>query len=186
MGIISRNIMSKFSWSHPFCRFCLFSSTFMSGDQLPRVGQGRCGFEAAAVSRHCAPMRSFFLRRWKTFWGTLRSILGFCAQSHWWKCALDCLEAQCIASRMEGLGVDNDNSPRDWNTVAENKFQFQLLKLDLLEWLVLLEVDEAVELLLASRNCCSALQSRHSSLVHRRRHLHCTELNTAVLQHSSI
>ena len=67
--------------------------------------------------------------------------------------------------------MDNDNGPRDWNTVAENKFQFQLLKLDLLEWLVLLEVDEPVDLL-ASRNCCSALQSRHSSLVHRRRHLH--------------
>ena len=60
LGKISRNIMSKFSWSHPFCRFCLFSSTFMSGDQLPRVGQGICGFGAAAVSRHCAPMRSFF------------------------------------------------------------------------------------------------------------------------------
>ena len=52
--------------------------------------------------------------------------------------------------------MDNDNVLRDWNTVAENKFQFQLLKLDLLEWLVLLEVDEAGGLL-ASRNCCSAL-----------------------------
>ena len=150
----------------------------MSGDQLPRVGRGICGFGAAAVSRHCAPMRSFFFEEMENllgdfalYFGTLCSISGFCAQSHWWKCALDCLEAQCIASRMEGLGVDNDNGPRDWNTVGENKFQFQLLKLDLLEWLVLLEVDEPVELL-ASRNCCSALQSRHSSLVHRRRHLH--------------
>ena len=158
----------------------------MSGAQLPRVGRGICGFGAAAVSRHCAPMRFFFGGDGKPFGGFLCSILGFCAQSHWWKCALDCLEAQCIASRMEGLGVDSDNGPRDWNTLGENKFQFQLLKLDLLEWLVLLEVDEPVELLLASRNCCSALQSRHTSLVHRRRHLHCTQLNTAVLQHSSI
>ena len=60
LGIISRNIMSKFSSSHPLCRFCLFSSTFMSGDQLPRVGHGICGFGAAAVSRQCAPMRSVF------------------------------------------------------------------------------------------------------------------------------
>ena len=106
LGKISRNIMSKFSSSHPLCRSCLFSSTFMSGDQLPRVGQGICGFGAAAVSRHCAPVRSIFWGRWKTFLGTLRSILRLCAQSHWWKCALDCLEAQCTASRMEGLGVD--------------------------------------------------------------------------------
>ena len=173
----------------------------MSGDQLPRVGQGICGFGAAAVSRHCAPVRSFFEEMENLFgdfalyFGTLCSILGFCAQSHWWKCALDCLEAQCSASRMEGLGVDNDNVLRDWNTVAENKFQFQLLKLDLLEWLVLLEVDEPVDLLLASRNCCSALAlalvtvallcSRATVLLYTDVDT-CTQLNTAVLQHSSI
>ena len=61
--------------------------------------------------------------------------------------------------------MDNDNSPRDWNTVAENKFQFQLLKLDLLEWLVLLEVDEAVELETRARdkgakNCSRAASER--------------------------
>ena len=93
------------------------------------------------------------------------------------------------------LGVDNDNGPRDWNTVGENKFQFQLLKLDLLEWLVLLEVDEAVDLLLASRNCCSALAlalvtvallcSRATVLLYTDVDT-CTQLNTAVLQHSSI
>ena len=59
--------------------------------------------------------------------------------------------------------MDNDNGPRDWNTVGENKFQFQLLKLDLLEWLVLLEVDEAVELETRARDKGAKNRSRAAS-----------------------
>ena len=116
--------MSKFSWSHPFCfpRLSCLATSFqgLAGESVvsePPRFQG--------IAHQCALFleeMENLLGDFALYFGTLCSILGFCAQSHWWKCALDCLEAQCIASRMEGLGVDNDNGPRDWNTVGENKF----------------------------------------------------------------